>query len=142
MSKSFASFVVLLSMTTLSVATPLAQEMSPVRAPQAPSDSIAASRLAGLEIAQPSERSIRLTDSGRHSASAKEDGARRTAKKRDGRKAMWITIAASVAGVALAMRFAPEAPIPTTPSSGLYKCTSFYRPGTLMTTSGYTCVLR
>ena len=60
--------------------------------------------------------------------------------RRGSRKLMWITIAASVAAVAVAASLAPEASIPTTPtrrSGG--GCTLFYRPGTLMTTSGYTC---
>jgi len=70
-----------------------------------------------------------------------DDGTPRTAKK-SGRKGMWITIAASAAGLTTAMLMAPkEAPIPTNPTSS-YQCTSFARWGTLMTSSGYTCVAR
>ncbi|HEU4690079.1 MAG TPA: hypothetical protein VFS23_17030 [Vicinamibacterales bacterium] len=64
------------------------------------------------------------------------------AKKQGGRKAMWILLGASAAIITATVMFAPgEAPIPATPSSN-WRCTSFYRPGTLMTTSGYTCVSR
>jgi len=64
------------------------------------------------------------------------------AKKKEGRKAMWILLGASAAIITATVMFAPgEAPIPATPSSN-WRCTSFYRPGTLMTTSGYTCVSR
>ena len=64
------------------------------------------------------------------------------AKKKGGRKIVWITLAASVAAVSVAAALAPEAPIPTTPSRTSGGCTNFYRPGTLMTTSGYTCTSR
>ena len=77
-----------------------------------------------------------------HLASSDQAGPQPAAKKKEGRKAMWILLGASAALVTATVMLAPgEAPIPATPSSN-WRCTSFYRPGTLMTTSGYTCVSR
>jgi hypothetical protein len=134
MSKRFVTVLFLgVVMTALSAARSSAEE-------KPPSVSL---RLDGIELAAKNDWSLRrAADRAPHLASADEAGAQKAAKKKDGRKAMWITIAASAVGVALAMKFAPEAEIPTTPSYGAYKCTMFYRPGGLVTTSGYTCVPR
>lgn len=67
----------------------------------------------------------------------------RAETKTGGRKVLWITLAAAEAAVGVAVWAAPkEAPIPTTPSRGLGRCTTIYRPGTLATTFGYTCTSR
>ena len=77
-----------------------------------------------------------------HLASSEQAGPQPVAKKKEGRKAMWILLGVSAAIVTATVMLAPgEAPIPTTPSSN-FRCVSFYRPGTLMTTSGYTCTSR
>jgi len=84
---------------------------------------------------------LRLTNPGPWHLSSKGDaGAQPAANKKEGGKAMWITIAASAAVVSLAVMLAPgEAPIPMNPSRRSGNCTSFYRPGGLQTISGYTC---
>jgi len=74
--------------------------------------------------------------------STDDAGAQSTKKEKVGRKAMWITIAASVAAVSVAVAMAPrEAPIPP-PGRTSGGCASFVRWGTLQTVSGYTCRAR
>jgi hypothetical protein len=140
MFKSLVSVLFVFSaLTVVCVASLSAQEKPSLAGLQVVSAGGEQTGHSGLEYVGGAERWMPRRIVGAADRSSKDDaGSPRTAKKRDGRKAMWITLAASAAAIALAVRFAPEAQIPATPSRS-FTCTSFYRPGTLQTVSGYTC---